>query len=81
MEIYKLLNFFPSELQFFPTATCVIIKIDDIIEEMNIKNNSLCTKHIVWASWDKRRAPLSSGGSGLHFRLNLLPFRAVYYFK
>lgn len=39
--------FFPVKYNFyFPMATCKIIRIDDIIEEMNIKNNSLCTKHI-----------------------------------
>lgn len=31
---------------YFPIATCIIIKIDDIIEEMNVQNNALCTKHV-----------------------------------
>lgn len=58
MELYKVLSLFLKNYNFYlPTATCIIIKLDDIIEEMNIKNNSLYTKHIVWTSWDKRRVP------------------------
>lgn len=43
----KVSSLFPMKYNFyFPTGTCIIIRIDDIIEELNVKNNSLCTKHI-----------------------------------
>lgn len=46
MEIYKVESF-SYELKFyFPTATYIIIKVNGIIEETNIKNNSLCITHI-----------------------------------
>lgn len=67
---------------YFLTTTHIIIKIDGIIEEVNIKNNSLCVQSILPEfPGMKGEFPLSSGGLASIFRLNFLPFRAVYYLK
>lgn len=46
METLYWIFYFTVYNFYFPIATCIIIKIDDIIEEMKVQNNSLCTKHI-----------------------------------